>query len=208
MQLREESPALAAAIDDAEPDRFVRQFILGSGAKSTVADVSALRRSLAGSPEALDAVRGHIVNHLKDRALNKASDEIGTFSQSAYNNAVKEIGDRKLAAFFSPEEIAQLRQVGRVASYLQVQPKGSAVNNSNTASAALGALDRIVSRIPFGDAAIRTPMTNYLQQQQAQNALLQTIPVTGRDVIDESTRNALLRLSVPIGAAFGVAGAQ
>ncbi|MFN5352013.1 MAG: hypothetical protein ACK5BE_05320 [Alphaproteobacteria bacterium] len=208
MQLREESPALAAAIDDAEPDRFVRQFILGSGAKSTVADVAALRRSMAGSPEALDAVRGNIVNHLKSRALSGASDEIGTFSQSAYNKAVNEIGDRKLAAFFSPEEIAQLRQVGRVASYLQVQPKGSAVNNSNTASAALGALDRIVSRIPFGDAAIRTPMTNYLQQQQAQNALLQTIPVTGRDVIDESTRNALLGLSVPIGAAFGVAGAQ
>lgn len=208
MQLREESPALAAAVDGAEPDKFVRQFILGSGSNSTVADVAALRRSLAGSPDALDAVRGNIVNHLKSRALNGASDEVGTFSQSAYNRAVNEIGDRKLSAFFSPEEIAQLRQVGRVASYLQVQPKGSAVNNSNTASAALGALDRIVSRIPFGDAAIRTPMTNYMQQQQAQNALLQTLPVTGREVIDEPTRNALLRLSVPLGGALGVAGAQ
>lgn len=206
MQMREESPALAAALDGAEPDQFVRKFITGQGA--SVADVNALRRSLAGNPEAMDAVRGQIINHLKSRATGGAADEVATISQKRLNDAINAIGDRKLAAFFSPEEVAQIRQVGRVASYLQVQPKGSAVNNSNTASAALGVLDRIVSRVPFGDAAIRTPIQNFTQQREARNALLQTLPVTGDDFIDDAARSRIVRLVAPLGGALGVAGAQ
>jgi hypothetical protein len=202
MKLREESPALDAALNGAEPDQFVRKFITGQGA--SVADVNALRRSLAGDPDALDAVRGQIINHLKSRATGGASDEVATISQKRLNDAINAIGDRKLSAFFSPEEIAQIRQVGRVASYLQVQPKGSAVNNSNTASAAFGVLDRILSRVPFGDAAIRTPLQNFSQQREARNALLQTLPVTVDDLINDAARNRLVRLVAPVGGALGV----
>jgi hypothetical protein len=51
-----------------------------------------------------------------------------------------------------------LKAVGRVASYEQFQPRGSAVNNSNTAGTALSAvLDRVansplLSKLPLGNA--------------------------------------------------------
>lgn len=209
MQTIEDSPALAAALDDADPDRFVRQFITGGGA--SVRDVNALRRAITNDPEAFNAVRGQIVNHLKSKALGATDDPAAaTFRQASYNQALNAIGDRKLAAFFSPEEIAQLRQIGRVATYLQAQPKGSAVNNSNTASAAVGLLDRIVSmKLPaaLGDAA-RMPINSLRAQSGARNALRDVLPATGGDVIDDAALNRILRLAAPTGGALGVVAAQ
>lgn len=153
---QESSPAVEAALNESAPDKFVEQFIIGSGAKSNVMDVFKLRNELRGNQGAIDSTKQAIVTWLKDRALNGAADEVGNFSQSAYNNALKQIGDRKLQAFFSKDEIVQLKSVGRVASYEQFQPRGSAVNNSNTAGAVVGFLDRVansplLSKVPFGN---------------------------------------------------------
>jgi hypothetical protein len=205
MNMQEQSPALAEAIDGGQPDRFVQQYIIGGG--STVQDIAALRRAIASDPEALDSVRSQIVSYLKGKAIGGTSEEGATFSQSAYNKAIEAIGDRKLRAFFSAQEVEQLRQVGRAARYLQVQPKGSAVNNSNTSSAIIGMLDRVLSRVPVIGEVVRQPMGSYAAARSARNALR---PVTyePQDLIDEQARNSLLRLSVPVGAGLGLAASQ
>lgn len=79
-----------------------------------------------------------LLAHLKDVALNKASDETGKFSQSAFNKELKNIGDRKLSLFFSRDELANLKLNGRVAALMQSQPIGSAVNNSNSGAMVVG----------------------------------------------------------------------
>ena len=79
------------------------------------------------------------MTHLKDRASGGRSDEVGTSGAATYNKTLKEIGDKKLALFFTPEEIGELKRLGRVAEYTTVQPKGSAVNNSNSGALVLGA---------------------------------------------------------------------
>lgn len=198
-QWHEQNPALAAAIDGVAPDRFVQDFVLGGS--NSARELAQLRRAVTADPESFEAIRQQIVAHLKDRALTGASDEVGTFSQSGYNKALRAIGDAKLRVFFSEPEIAQMKQLGRAASYLQVQPKGSAVNNSNTASAAFGVLDRIFARVPVVGEFVRQPMGSYLAARNARNAL-NAVPVE-RDVIDEATRNSLIGLS----PATGVAGA-
>lgn len=158
MRVVEETPALQAVRDGIEPDKFVQQFIVGNGSKTNVADLQALRRSVQSSPEAMAAVREQIAAYLKGKALGGAADEVGNFSQSAFNKALNAIGDEKLAMFFTREQANQLRAIGRVASYEQFQPKGAAVNNSNTAGTAAAALlDRIgnsplLQKIPFGNA--------------------------------------------------------
>lgn len=151
----ENTPALQAVEDGIEPDKFVQQFITGAGPKANVADIAALRQSIKTSPEALTTVKEQIAAHLKKSALNGATDEVGGVSQSAYNKALNGIGERKLRMFFTPQEVDQLKAIGRVASYEQVQPKGSAVNNANTAGAFAGILDRIagsslLSKVPLG----------------------------------------------------------
>lgn len=196
MSVVENTPALQAVRDGIEPDKFVQQFIVGNGGRANVADLDALRRSVQSNPEAMATVRGQIAAHLKRSALNGAADEVGNFSQSGYNKALTAIGEDKLRMFFTPEQVNQLRAVGRVASYEQFQPKGSAVNNSNTAGAALSAiLDRIanssiLSKIPLG-SMIAEPAQNISIGIGARNAL--SVPnALVTPAVQQRTPNALM----------------
>jgi hypothetical protein len=120
------------------------------------------------------------LTYLKDLALGGKPDEIGIFGASTYNKALKNIGDDKLALFFSPEEIGELQRLGRVAQYMTLQPKGSAVNNSNSGALVLGAgIDLLASAtglvgmpvgatlaIPFGKKMMQGTL-NAAEQKKA-----------------------------------------
>ena len=162
----ERTPALAAVRDGVEPDRFVQQFIIGNGKDASVMSVAQLKNQIKDQPQAMESVRGQIVSFIKEKALNGATDEVGKIGQSSLNKAINEIGDRKLNLFFSKEEINQLKAIGRVSSYEQVQPIGSAVNNSNTSGATIGTmLDKLsrmplLGKIPLGREFVGQPMQN------------------------------------------------
>lgn len=160
---QESAPGIAAALDDVAPDRFVQDFILSPSNKAATAEVEKLMFAVRKNPEAMQAVKENIVGYFKSKALNGANDEVANFSQSAYNKALDQFGDRKLRLFFKPDEIAQLKAIGRVASYETFQPRGAAVNNSNTAGAVAGLLDKIAS-----------------------NSLLSRVPVVGSGVKDSA----------------------
>ncbi len=166
---QESSRSVEAALGGAQPDRFVQQFVV----RGSVADAQAVAQN---APQA--EVKNAIMAHLKEKALNGASDEVGKFSQSAFNKALSEIGERKLALFFSPEEIASLRANARVSSLMQVQPVGSAVNNSNSGALLLGrgydALMNLGGKAPFLGPMIVPPLRNIeigVRNRQAQNIL-------------------------------------
>jgi hypothetical protein len=132
MQWQESSNPVEKTVNGMQPDQFVRDFVISK--EATVADAAAVAKS--GDPA---ATKSAILTHLKDLALGGKPDELGTFGASTYNKALKNIGDDKLALFFSPEEIGELQRLGRVAQYMTLQPKGSAVNNSNSGALVLGA---------------------------------------------------------------------
>ena len=162
---QESARPIEAALNGAQPDDFVQKFVI----RGTVADASALAKN---APTA--EVKNAILAHLKDKALNGSADEVGKFSQSAYNKALNQIGDRKLSLFFSPEELNQLRTVGRVASYMQNQPVGSAVNNSNSGALLLGKGIDLLNKLPGGQTFLGQPLQNItisMQQRAAQNVL-------------------------------------
>lgn len=104
-------------------------------------------------PAGMQVMRGAIATHIKQKALNGASDEVGNVSQKALNSAINAMGREKLSLFFSPEDVQQLERMGRVASYVQAQPSGSAVNNSNSGALLVGKgldlLTGISSKIPL-----------------------------------------------------------
>lgn len=176
MKVVDETPALQAVRDGMEPDKFVQQFIVGQGGKSNVMDVAKLKSAIKDNPDAMQAVKEQIAAFLKSRATGGAADEVANFSQSAYNKALQSVGDRKLNLFFSPDEVARLKAVGRVSAYEQVQPKGSAVGNSNTAAAAFGLLERVgesslLNKIPVLGPLAAGPLQNIVIGQQANRAL-------------------------------------
>lgn len=166
---QESSRPVAAALDGAQPDKFIQSFVVNG----SLQDAQAVARNTDRQ-----AVREAIVSHLKEKALGQgAADEVGKFSQSGYNKALNQIGDRKLALFFAPEELEAMRAAGRVASYMQVQPVGSAVNNSNSGATLLGRqLDlarTVLPRTPVLGPMVVSPLQGLnisLSQRAAQNA--------------------------------------
>lgn len=177
MSVVDKTPALQAVRDGVQPDKFVQTYIVGTGKDANIDAVTRLGELVKGNPDASIAIRDNLAQYLKSKAISGAADEVGNFSQSAYNKALQSIGDRKLSLFFKPEEINQLKAIGRVASYEQFQPKGSAVNNSNTAGAAIATiLDKlgsspILRKIPLFSEIVGNPVKNVTANIQAGKAM-------------------------------------
>lgn len=162
---QESGKPIAAALDGAQPDDFINQFVI----RGSVADAKSLAQH---APR--EEVRDAILAHLKDKALSSASDEVGKFSQSAFNKAMKQIGDRKLELFFTPEELGRLKMTGRVAAYTQNQPVGSAVNNSNSGALLLGRGADILKKIPLIGPNVAPALRSLdisIQNNRAQNVI-------------------------------------
>lgn len=163
----ESSPALQAVVNGVEPDKFVNRYIISS--QASAGDVRMLRADLP--PDVVQSVRDYLVKHLRDAATN-STDDIAKFSNSAYRAELRKIGDAKLAEFFSPEEIQMLKDTGNAAKYLQAQPAGSAVNNSNSGALMLGRgldmLDAAAQRLPLG---FRDVLSGTIQGQQQRQVM-------------------------------------
>jgi hypothetical protein len=183
----ENTPALEAVMNGAEPDKFVQQFVIGSGA--SLNDVRQMGRAVAANPDALSAVKANIAAHLKAAATNGAED-VTKFSSAAYNRALRNIGERKLGVFFDPEEVRQLQAIGRVGTLMQAQPAGTAVNNSNTGALVLGRmLDALPAKLPFG---LNSTVEGVLRAQQQGSAL--NVPAALRALPQAQSRGLLQQL--------------
>lgn len=171
MQRVESNPALKAVVDGVEPDQFVARFVVGKGASAK--DVGSLKAELG--PEAVAAMKAHLVRHLRNAATN-STDDITKFSNDAYRRAMRDIGEDKLALFFDKAELQKLRDVGEAAKLMQAQPVGSAVNNSNSGALVLGRgldwLERGAGYVPFGGREIIKGVIQGRQQSQTLNPLL------------------------------------
>ena len=166
MKVVESTPALKSVRDGIEPDKFVNQYIIGNGTNSNVLDVAMLKKNIKGNKEAENAIRGQILSHLKSKAVSGAADEVANFSPTGYNKALNVIGERKLNLFFNKDELEQMKRIGRVAAYENFQSKGSAVNNSNSASALFSAVlekignSNLVKAVPLGSSLLSEPAKN------------------------------------------------
>lgn len=155
-----------------DPTRIAQRFVIGG-----TPDEAATVANQVG-PAGRAVIKDALATYIKKQALSGATDEVGKVSQSALNSVLRNIGDEKLRLFFSPEEIAQLHSASRVASYVQVQPIGSAVNNSNSGAMLLGkgydTLKALAGKIPGGQSLILNPLNNVeisMQNRQAQNVI-------------------------------------
>lgn len=149
-----------------DPQRIAQRFVLG-GTANEAAD---LVRQVG--PQGLAPIKEAILADLKGKALNGAADEVGKFSQSAFNKALNALGERKLALLFTPEELQALRANARAASYMQFQPAGSAVNNSNSGALLLGRGLDFLDKVPFVGPMAGPALKNIqisIGNRQAQN---------------------------------------
>lgn len=176
------SPLVRSVLSDgasADPQRIAQRFIVNG-----TADEARVLAQEVG-PQGIGTIKNAILAHLKSKALNNADDEVGKFSQSAFNNAIRQIGPEKMRVFFTPEEIATLQANGRVASYMQVQPVGSAVNNSNSGALLAAKANEWLSMLPIAGPLIAPPVKSIgisLAQRQAQNVVPSLLNQTPRQL--------------------------
>lgn len=123
-----EDPAYRAVVNGSvAPDAFVRRFIVNGNRD----DISLMRKNLAGDDVAQQTISTSAFEHLRKSA--RLDDEFrGNFAAQSYNNALQAMGP-KARTLFSPKQIEDLSNIGDVARYETAQPRGSYVNNSNTA---------------------------------------------------------------------------
>jgi hypothetical protein len=178
------TPLVRSVLSDSassDPQRIAQRFVIGG-----TNDEAAMLAQEVG-PQGVDAIKAALMAHLKEKATHGANNEVAKFSQSAFNKALRQVGDKKLNLFFSPEEITLLRANGRVASYTQFQPAGSAVNNSNSgalmAGKAYDAMNTLGRFAPLGKALLVDPLKSIefsMGQRQAQNVIPSLINQTPR----------------------------
>lgn len=147
-KMHEVVPSLRAAAEGSvAPDDFVRRFVINGKANELHGMAKVLK---ASDPAAYDQARAQIGAHLNRSAFGENVTADKPFSAERFNKALREIGDSRLGAFFTPDEVAKLKVLGRVGAYIHQAPSASVPNYSGTASA----LMNLSNRIPGAPAVV------------------------------------------------------
>jgi hypothetical protein len=210
--LHEQLPVLAEVfgkgVDKMNIDRIANRYLVNGSTR----EAQLLSQVLRQEPEAWAAAKSQLAEHIHRAALgeNPAGDAIS--KATGLTKALRSIGDEKLQAFFSPEEIDTLHTISRVAGYINSQPAHSAVNHSNSAVVGAQMVGDILKRIPKVNAAVGAAskvgkMVN--QQKVVNDALRAEVPTTPFSGLTDE-QQALVDLAKRIGAfgpRVGTAGA-
>lgn len=181
--LQDQIPALgAASADSVNADDFVRRFVIGGKTDEVSAMANLLQQQ---SPEAFQVARNQIGSQLASKGfgVNPAGD--AKFNPSPYIQQMTAFGPTKLAAFYTPDELAQLNTIGRVGAYMNSFPSAAPVNTSNTASAIASLLSSGVKKVPIVGGLI----------DNAQNRMFVNKALAGRlsDATSQGANNASQR---------------
>lgn len=204
-KLQEIVPALKAAAEDAtSADQFVRKFVTAAPTKDVSALASLLKQT---DPAAYGEVRAQIGQQLQRAAFGQNPGGDNAFLPVAFKKAIDDIGVKKLAAFFTQNEIDELQRLGRIGAYMYSIPNKAAVStsNSNPASMALNYGARLIGgpigAVAAAGKAVAAPISNSLA---VNNAVAAQVPVTRAPMTPEQ-RAALAKLLGGVGIASGLA---
>lgn len=203
----EDTPALKAALDDVAPDKFVQQFVLGAN----VRDVQAMKRVLAGNPQAWAQARAQVAHALKEAAFGKNVSGDKAFTAERYMRTLDAIGPEKLKLFFEPSELVRMNLAGKVASDINSIPAGAkyGTNSSGTGAALMNLLSKI-SEAPLlrqlpGARAIANQVGE-IRTEQAISRALSPQPAAPAPELSPEAMRALQRLFPATGVAGGILG--
>lgn len=173
--LIEETPGLKAALHGEQPDKFIQRFVLQGNTAEIKSMVDTLGKH---NPQALAELQNAVVGHIKGRVTGM--NEQGAFSQDKLKQFVSDPNmAARLKVVLGPEKLGLLKQLNAVAENALYAPVSSAVNRSNTASAAAnivksevegGSLNKIADLISHYAPVLSTPAQSLKASNQAARA--------------------------------------
>jgi hypothetical protein len=134
-------PAYKAVVNGtAKSNTFASKFVLGAAREH----LQAMQNTIGDQPQVSQALGGITLNQLRDKAGISSSGN-GNFTQSGFNKTLDSL--RPNLDLLTSQPVAdKLGTLGNVSRYAQFQPKGSWVNNSNTAVTAHGLLAKTAAK--------------------------------------------------------------
>lgn len=153
-KMLEADPAMKAAIEDSVPaDKFTQKFVVNGINKN----IQQMITHLGENSPAHQSMKASLIYHLADRA--GVPEMNGNFSQAGYNKALIALDKMNNLNTVMQGDAVPLKTLGNVAGYVQQQPRGSFVNNSNTlvgalANRAAGALEGVANVVGGGKYGI------------------------------------------------------
>lgn len=143
-------PALSAVTSNRiAPDNLVNRFVTGG----TTEGVQGLAQILQqADPQALAEMRSQLGGNLQTAGFGFNPGGDRTFAPQQYQRALAKLGDDKLGAVFSPDEIDTLHGIGRVGGYIGTEPAAGAVNRSNTGATVMD----LAQHIPIAGKAVQS----------------------------------------------------
>ncbi|MFK6747771.1 glycoside hydrolase family 104 protein [Acinetobacter baumannii] len=132
-------PLLQDVRKGVEPDKLFNKHILNGNVNELDRTIELLNNV---NPQAVNDIKQQVVQFISGKAINQN----GQFSPAGMKRALDAIGDRRLATMFSPDELKNLKDIGKAGQYLVTQPPHSYVNNSNTSAALMNYLGGIINR--------------------------------------------------------------
>lgn len=151
-QWQESARFIEDALNGAAPDKFVQKHIIGGD----VDELARIRQTFGNDPAVMASIKQQMVDYIRQQG--GVEDGFTKFSSAAMKKAIDRLGDRKLSMFFDNQEIQQLKAAVNVGRSMQIQPIGSAVNNSNTAGTMLGQLLSYGRNVPIIGPNIAQPL--------------------------------------------------
>jgi hypothetical protein len=149
---QESAPFIQDALGDVAPDKFARKHIIDG----TVENLAQMRQTFANEPPVIDSIKQRMIDFVLDRG--GVEGDYTKMSSAGMRKAFDQIGQRKWELFFDPQEIQQIRAAINVGRSIQIQPAGSAVNNSGTAGAMTAQLLSMMRGVPVVGNNIAQPL--------------------------------------------------
>lgn len=138
------NPAYKAILREqrsADPDKFFQSFVTNGTAR----EIQGLQKlTAAADPGAPELIGKTLLGEIKRRSLN-GSDDAATFSQAKFSKFVTDpVWRAKLGVTLPSQVNDTLERLNQVAQTIQRAPVASAVNRSNTTSAAFNAAQDVI----------------------------------------------------------------
>jgi hypothetical protein len=160
--LEKSNPLYSKVLNEAADSKdFIQNFVIRSKNADFMKSVDLLK----SDPIALEHLRSGTMDYI----IRESTDASGNFSNAKFTKAIENLNvNKKLDALFG-ENSKQLQDLAEVAKIVEARPKGSFVNESNTATA-IGSMAKqyggeLIRRIPVVGAIVE-PAAQVLQQRK------------------------------------------
>jgi hypothetical protein len=198
----DQTPALRAAVNDAQPDDFVQRYVING----KVNEIQSMQ-SLLG-PEGRGQIRDQTLAYLQQKAFGANAAGDGKAAQATFNNELQKIGRPKLVALLGEDGANEMFRVGRVLAYIKQAPEGATPNTSGTGQMLTSMLGKTrgLKGLPFVNEWAVQPLQRFGERREVRQAL--SGPPAQAAELDPQTIQALTSLFAPLPVAAGVAAGQ